>query len=140
MSLVPTSEHLYPVGRLDYDSEGLMLLTNDGELTNRLTHPKFQTEKLYRVLVKGLPTKQTIDKLKSGVIIEDKLTSPAQVEIVEKQDGRTWLEMTIHEGRNRQIRKMCHKVGHPVIRLIRLKLGDYELGDLKPGQSKQLDN
>jgi pseudouridine synthase len=140
MELVPTDERLYPVGRLDYDSEGLILLTNDGQLTNRLTHPKFQTEKLYKVLVKGLPTKQSISKLEAGVFIDGQRTSPAQVNIIEKQDGKTWLSMTIHEGRNRQIRKMCHVVGHPVVRLIRLKLGPYELGDLKPGQSKIVEN
>jgi len=139
MSLVPTTERLYPVGRLDYDSEGLILLTNDGELTNRLTHPKFRTEKTYRVLVKGLPTKQSLNKLESGVFIDGVKTSPAKVTIVEKQDGKTWLEIIIHEGRNRQIRKMCHVVGHPVVRLIRLKLGSYELGDLKPGESKKVD-
>jgi len=135
LDLLPTKERLYPVGRLDYDSEGLVLMTNDGALAYKLTHPKFEVEKVYKVLVKGAPTKQALAKLEGGVMFEGKRTAPAKVKVLETQEVKTWLEFVIHEGRNRQIRKMCHVVGHPVVRLIRLKLGPFELGDLRPGQS-----
>lgn len=140
LDLVPNKSRLYPVGRLDYDSEGLMLLTNDGELTYHLTHPKFQVEKVYKVLVKGLPSAKRLDQLRNGVMVDGKKTAPAQVEIIQKQPDRTWLEFTLHEGKNRQIRKMCHKISHPVVRLIRLKLGPYSLGELKPGEYQETTN
>lgn len=138
VSLVPTKVRLYPVGRLDYDSEGLMLLTNDGELANRLTHPRYEVDKTYRVLVKGVVTDKVVGYLTAGVTIEGQKTAPAKVVIVEPQPHNTWLDITIHEGRNRQIRKMCEAVGHPVMRLIRTHLGPYSLGDLKPGGYLQL--
>lgn len=130
LDLVPDSTRLYPVGRLDYDSEGLMLLTNDGALAYRLTHPKFEVEKLYKVLVKGKPSAKTLKQL----------DPPAKVKILEVQEGKTWLEFTLHEGKNRQIRKLCQAVGHPVIRLIRLALGPYQLGVLKPGEFSPTTN
>lgn len=133
-SLVKSKKRLYPVGRLDYDSEGLMLLTDDGELAQKLTHPKYETNKTYRVLVKGNITEKAVKYLETGVVIEGKKTAPAIVEIVEKQPNNTWIDITIHEGRNRQIRKMCEAVSYPVIQLIRTKLGEWELGDLKPGE------
>ncbi len=138
-SLVKSKKRLYPVGRLDYDSEGLMLLTDDGDLAQRLTHPKYEVNKTYRVLVKGVITNKAITYLKEGVTIEGKKTAPAIVEIAEKQPHNTWIDITIHEGRNRQIRKMCEAVGYPVLRLIRTKLGEWELGDLKSGQSKAIN-
>ncbi|MBP9702889.1 rRNA pseudouridine synthase [Candidatus Woesebacteria bacterium] len=138
-SLVKSKKRLYPVGRLDYDSEGLMLLTDDGELAQKLTHPKYETNKTYRVLVKGNITAKAVKYLESGVVIEGKKTAPAIVEIVEKQPNNTWIDITIHEGRNRQIRKMCEAVSYPVIQLIRTKLGEWELGDLKPGEARQIN-
>lgn len=140
LSLLPVKERLYPVGRLDYDSEGLILLTNDGALAYRLTHPKFSVEKVYKVLVKGKPKKAALKKLEIGVTIDGKKTAPAEVEILDSQVGQTWLSITIHEGRNRQIRKMCAAVDLPVVRLIRLRLGPYELGDLKPGEYQKSKN
>lgn len=137
-SLIPNSTHLYPVGRLDYDSEGLMLLTNDGDLAHHLTHPSFEIEKTYRVLVKGVMPDKAAGYLEAGVTIEGKKTAPAKVTIVERQEHNTWFDITIHEGRNRQIRKMCEAVGYPVLRLIRTRLGEWELGDLKPGEYKQI--
>ena len=137
-SLVPQSHRLYPVGRLDYDSEGLMLLTNDGDLAYHLTHPKFEIDKTYRVLVKGVMTEKSVGYLETGVTIEGKKTAPATVKIVEAQKSNTWIEITIHEGRNRQIRKMCEAVGYPVMRLIRTHLGPWELGDLLPGKYRTL--
>lgn len=138
VSLVPGGHRLFPVGRLDFDSEGLLLLTNDGDLAYKLTHPKFEISKTYRVLVKGVMTPKAIGYLESGVTIEGQKTAADQVSIVESQSNNTWLDITIHEGRNRQIRKMCDAVGYPVLRLIRTKLGPWELGDLKPGKYHSL--
>lgn len=138
-SLVKSQKRLYPVGRLDYDSEGLMLLTDDGDLAQRLTHPKYEVNKTYRVLVKGVMTDKAIGYLENGVMIEGKKTAKALVEIAERQPHNTWVDITIHEGRNRQIRKMCEAVGYPVQRLIRTRLGEWELGDLKSGQSKTIN-
>ncbi len=138
-SLVKSKKRLYPVGRLDYDSEGLMLLTDDGELAQKLTHPKYETNKTYRVLVKGNITEKAISYLENGVTIEGKKTAPAKVEIAERQPHNTWIDITIHEGRNRQIRKMCEAVSYPVLQLIRTKLGDWELGNLKSGEARQIN-
>jgi len=138
VSLVPGGHRLYPVGRLDFDSEGLMLLTNDGDLAYKLTHPKFEISKTYRVLVKGVMTDKAIGYLEAGVTIEGKKTAADQVNIVEAQTSNTWIDITIHEGRNRQIRKMCDAVGYPVLRLIRTKLGPWELGELKSGKFRAL--
>ncbi len=138
VSLVPGGTRLYPVGRLDYESEGLMLLTNDGELAHHLTHPSFEIEKTYRVLVKGVLTDKSAGYLESGVTIEGVKTAPAKVTIVERQEHNTWFDITIHEGRNRQIRKMCEAVGYPCLRLIRTRLGPWELGDLASGQFKKI--
>lgn len=137
-SLVPGGSRLYPVGRLDYDSEGLMLLTNDGELAFRLTHPKFEVNKTYRVLVKGVMNDKSVGYLEQGVTVDGVKTAPAEVNIVEAQPNNTWIDITIHEGRNRQIRKMCEAVGYPVMRLIRTKFGPWELGDLPSGQYRAL--
>lgn len=137
-SLVPGGHRLYPVGRLDYDSEGLMLLTNDGDLAYKLTHPKFEIDKTYHVLVKGVMNEKSIGYLESGVTIEGKKTAPAEVSIAEAQSNNTWIDITIHEGRNRQIRKMCEAVGYPVLRLIRTNLGPWELGDIAVGKYKTL--
>ena len=138
VSLLPQGSRLYPVGRLDYDSEGLMLLTNDGELAHHLTHPSFEVEKTYRVLVKGVMPDKTVGYLEQGLTIEGVKTAPAKVTILERQTKNTWFEITIHEGRNRQIRKMGEAVGYPVMRLIRTRLGPYELGDLEPGGYRRI--
>ena len=137
-SLVKSNKRLYPVGRLDYDSEGLMLLTDDGGLAQKLTHPKYEVNKTYHVLVKGVITDKAISYLENGVTIEGKKTAPAKVKIAERQPHNTWVDITIHEGKNRQIRKMCEAVGYPVLRLIRTRLGVWELGDLKSGQSRMI--
>ena len=137
-SLVPGGHRLYPVGRLDYDSEGLMLLTNDGDLAYKMTHPKFEIDKTYHVLVKGVMTEKSVGYLEQGVTIEGKKTAPAVVTITEEQPNNTWINITIHEGRNRQIRKMCEAVGYPVLRLIRTHLGPWELGDLSVGKYRTL--
>jgi 23S rRNA pseudouridine2605 synthase len=138
--LLPASSGLYPAGRLDFDSEGLLLLTNDGELTQRLTHPRYEHSKEYLVLVEGTPTAADLDALRTGVELEDGSTAPAEVDWVRMTPwgraphGREWLRFVLHEGRKRQIRRMCAAIDHPVRRLIRVRIGPITLGDLPPGE------
>lgn len=128
------NERVYPVGRLDYDTSGLLLLTNDGELAYKMTHPSYEILKVYIAVVKGHPSEETIQNLESGIRIDDYVTSPAQVRVIEQYENKTKLEITIHEGRNRQVRKMCEAAGHPVIMLKRIKFGCLTLNGLKSGQ------
>ncbi|MDO8184590.1 pseudouridine synthase [Conexibacter sp. JD483] len=133
--LVPQGLRLYPVGRLDADSTGLILLTNDGELANRLTHPRYEVPKTYRATVKGPSiTDRALRQLREGVRLEDGLTSPARVQ---RLSGHV-LEITIHEGKKRQVRRMCDAVGHPVRALVRVQFGPLRLGELQPGRSRRL--
>lgn len=129
---------VYPVGRLDFNSAGLLLLTNDGELALRLAHPRYGIEKVYRVKVKGKPTPETLERLARGVRLEEGLTAPAEVKVARSGDNKTWLEMLIREGRRREIRRMCEAVGHPVEKLTRISLGPLHLGRLVPGASRPL--
>jgi len=129
VGLVPEEPRVFPVGRLDYDTEGLLLLTNDGELTHRLTHPSFGVDKEYLAHVDGVATRAEIRQLREGVELDDGVTSPAQVTQV--TDGV--LRVVIHEGRNRQVRRMCEAVGHPVQRLVRTRIGPLTDRKLKPG-------
>jgi 23S rRNA pseudouridine2605 synthase len=129
---------LYPVGRLDIDSEGLMLLTNDGKLTQEMTHPSFETPKTYRVKVEGEPTERAISHLERGVKLREGYTSPAVVEIVELHSDHSVLEITIHEGRNHQVKRMLQRVGYEVVRLIRIKMGEYSLDDLEGKKFKKV--
>lgn len=137
--LVPDFGHLFAVGRLDFDSEGLMLLTNDGELANRLTHPRYGHEKEYKVLVIGEPDGQQLRAWRSGVVLEDGYrTQPAAVEMNHNDRGETWLTVTMKEGRKRQIREVGARIGLPVKRIIRVRLANLELGKLKVGQWRHL--
>ena len=129
---------LYPVGRLDYDSEGLVILTNDGELAYRLMHPRFKVPKVYRVWVSGRPTPQTIERLRQGVVIEGRPTAPARVHLKGGSELRSKLSFVIFEGRKREIRLMCAAVGHPVQRLVRVGLGTLHLGELPEGACRSL--
>jgi len=131
---------LFPIGRLDADSEGLLLLSNDGELAHQLTHPRFAQEKEYLVLVEGRPGAEALRQLRAGVPLDGKLTAPALVEVAQGKpgDGGTWLRFVIHEGRKRQIRRMCQAVGHAVRRLVRVREGALLLGDLPSGQWRYL--
>jgi len=129
---------VYPVGRLDFHSSGLLLLTNDGELALRLTHPRYGIRKTYRVKVKGTPTPETLAQLAAGVRLADGRTAPAQVHTERSSDAKTWLQITIGEGRKREIRRMCEHVGHPVEKLCRIALGPLSLGKLAPGDSRPL--
>jgi 23S rRNA pseudouridine2605 synthase len=135
VQLVPHPGRLYPVGRLDADTTGLLLLTNDGELAHRLTHPSFEVEKAYRARVGGGPVKDAaLRALRRGVELEDGPTAPARARRLGPQE----LELTLHEGRNRQVRRMCDAVGHPVTSLRRVRFGPLPLGGLKPGQYRRL--
>ncbi len=126
---------LYTVGRLDFDSEGLILVTNDGEAANRLMHPRYGTSKTYRVLCSGIVTQDELHKLAGGVMLEDGRTAPARVKLVrETEKGNSELLMTIHEGKNRQVRRMLAAVGHDTLRLVRVSIGNLTLAGLKPGQ------
>lgn len=129
---------VYPVGRLDYDTEGLLILTNDGELANRLMHPSHEIPKTYLVKIKGTLEDIEMEKLSKGVKLEDGLTAPAVVRKLKKADANSWIEMTIHEGRYHQVKRMVEKVGHSVIKLIRVRYGSIELGNVPPGQYRYL--
>lgn len=132
------ADGLYPVGRLDLDSEGLLLLTNDGELTHLLTHSRHRVEKTYEVEVKGVPPKPRLDALRSGVELEEGRTAPAKVRLMWAQGGCAGLRVTIGTGWKRQIRRMLEEVGHPVVRLRRVAMGPLELGGLAPGRWRPL--
>ncbi len=136
VSLIPGAAlRLYPVGRLDADTTGLILLTNDGELAYRLTHPRFEVEKTYRALVANPPVREpALRALRHGIELDDGMTAPAWVRSLASDT----LELTIHEGRKRQVKRMCEAVGHPVKRLERVRFGPLELGDLKPGRHRRL--
>jgi pseudouridine synthase len=131
--LVRLPGRLYPVGRLDVDSEGLVLLTNDGELTYRLTHPRYEVEKEYRVLVKGVADERQLAAWRAGVMLEGKRTAPARVMRETRVENATWLRVVMREGRKHEIRDIALALGMPVVRLIRVRLGGLLLGDLKPG-------
>ncbi|KAA0920982.1 pseudouridine synthase [Aquicoccus porphyridii] len=143
-----TEKGVYPAGRLDRDSEGLLLLTDDGPLQARISNPRFKLPKTYLAQVEGIPDAATLDTLRRGVTLKDGLTRPAQARVIaepawlwprippvrqRKTVADSWIELTITEGRNRQVRRMTAAVGHPTLRLIRVAIGDWRLGDLAPG-------
>ena len=136
VDLVPTHPRVFPVGRLDADTEGLILLTNDGDLTHYLTHPSFGIEKEYLVQVEVKPSRNAIRELRQGVELDDGITAPAKVSLVDEK----LLKIVIHEGRNRQIRRMCESVGHAVKRLIRSRIGPIVDRSLRPGSFRELTN
>ena len=134
VGLVPNEPRVFPVGRLDVDTEGLLLLTNDGELAHRLTHPSYGVEKEYVAEVEGLPTRAVLRRLREGVELDDGLTAPARATLVDPSVVR----LTIHEGRNRQVRRMCEAVGHSVVRLVRTRIGPLADRSLAPGAWREL--
>jgi len=137
--LVPVPQRVYPVGRLDLESEGLMLLTNDGDLANRLMHPRYGHEKEYRVLVARRPDARQLEALRRGVVLEDGTrTRPADVRVTRMQGKGAWLRFVLREGKKRQIREMCRLTGLPVVRLIRVRIGPLRVGHLKPGEWRHL--
>lgn len=141
---------VYPAGRLDYDSEGLVILTDSGRIQHRITDPRHKLEKTYLVQVEGIPDQAALDRLERGVTLSDGPTLPARARLIDPPDlwprnppirfrknvPESWIELTITEGRNRQVRRMTAAVGFPTLRLIRVRVGDWELGDLKPGEWK----
>ncbi len=129
---------LYPVGRLDYDTSGLILLTNDGEFTYMLTHPKHEINKVYEALVSGVPTKAEVKRFEAGLEIEDYVTSPARLDILAVKGENAVIRVTIHEGKNRQVRKMCKAIGHRVLSLKRISIGPIALKDLPDGKWRRL--
>ncbi|MBQ9914865.1 MAG: rRNA pseudouridine synthase [Clostridia bacterium] len=137
--LIPQSlGRLYPVGRLDYDSEGLLLLTNDGDFTFRLTHPSHEVAKSYLVRIIGEISEDAVEQLRKGVVIDGRMTLPAKVSVKKCEEGKSTLLITITEGRNRQVRKMCAAVGHQLLRLCRVAEGPVKLSGLKPGEWRHL--
>jgi 23S rRNA pseudouridine2605 synthase len=135
-------EYVYPVGRLDYDSEGLLLLTSDGDLAAKLTHPRHAVERVYEAVVVGSPAEEDLEKLRRGIFLDGARTAPAQVRragVVGKgRQELTRLTITLREGRNRQVRRMCASIGHPVRKLTRTRMGPIKLGDLRPGHWRDL--
>ena len=129
---------LYPVGRLDFDAEGAIILTNDGELTNRLIHPRYKVPKRYLVKVSDHPDERQIKRLQNGVRLDDGMTAPAKVRLVRETAENSWLEITVIEGRNRLIKRMCQAVGHPVLKLKRVAFAGITLRGLKPGDYRAL--
>ena len=136
--LIPQSGHLYPVGRLDKPSEGLILMTNDGQIAHRLTHPRYEHEKVYEVELEGAISNHALDQWRRGVILDGRITSPAPIEILDRSKDKTHLRVVLREGRKRQIRRIAAGFDHPVRRLVRVKIGPLELGDLEPGQWRSL--
>ncbi len=139
VDLVDSSERVYPVGRLDIDTSGLLLLTNDGELAHRLMHPSFGVTKRYHAMVRGRVEAATMRELCEGVELDDGMTSPATGRIIQSSADRSLVELSIHEGRNRQVRRMFDAVGHPVVQLARVAYGPLTLGSLGAGASRLLD-
>jgi pseudouridine synthase len=129
---------VYPVGRLDYDAEGLLLLTNDGELAHRLQHPRYGVLKTYEVKVRGHPDVKKLSRLQEGIPLREGITAPAEVGVQQEAERSTWLSFTLHEGRYRQIKRMCTAVGHPVQRLRRIRIGPVGLGEMRPGEVRRL--
>lgn len=137
--LIPVGEHIYPVGRLDFDSEGLILLTNDGEMANCLTHPRYGHEKEYRVLVGVKPDPSQLETWRRGVVLESGYkTAPAKVEIESDAGKGAWLRIVLKEGKKRQIRETGEQIGLPVIRIMRIRIDTLQIGDLKPKEWRYL--
>ena len=140
LDIVKVEERVYPIGRLDYETSGLLLLTNDGDLTYKLTHPKHEVDKTYVARVKGKLTKEEIERFKTGHKIEDYTTAPAKLKVIKYDEQRdsSLLEIKIHEGKNRQVRKMCKAINHPVLRLRRSAMGKIKIGDCEIGKYRYL--
>lgn len=132
------NERIYPVGRLDAETTGLLLMTNDGDLAYKITHPSYQIPKKYIALVEGIPNNKKLHKFRRGLKIDGRITAEAYIKILKKYKDTSLLEISIHEGRNRQVRKMCQYIGHPVIKLKRVAIGELELGKLEVGKWRYL--
>lgn len=133
-----TEERVYPVGRLDFDSEGALLLTNDGELTNRLLNPKHHVTKIYNVKVKGVPTEEELDKLRRGIYLEDGPTGPCKIEVISKAKVNTWVQVILTQGKNRQIKRMFWRIEHPVMKIERIQFAGIAVNRLPLGECRHL--
>ncbi|MER2254155.1 MAG: pseudouridine synthase [Priestia megaterium] len=133
-------ERIYPIGRLDYDTTGIILLTNDGEFANQLMHPKFEVDKVYVAKIKGIPSRESIRQLQRGVMLEDGKTAPARAKVlsIDKSKQTAIVELTIHEGKNRQVRRMFDAIGHSVLKLKRERYGPLDLRGLNAGEAREL--
>ncbi len=134
----PQPARLFPVGRLDYNSSGLVILTNDGDLAYKLMHPRYGIEKVYRVKVRGVPSPETIRRMRQGVDLDDGPCKPLRVRIEERRKTKSWLEIVVREGRHHLVRRLCAAVGHPVEKLVRIGIGPVRLGGLKLGMWRPL--
>jgi 23S rRNA pseudouridine2605 synthase len=136
-------DYVYPVGRLDYDSEGLLLLTSDGDLAARLTHPSHEVEREYHARVHGVPDRRAIERLAKGIVMDGRKTAAAEVKLLKVMEGEgdagAILSIVLHEGRNRQVRRMCEAIGHPVVRLRRVRIGPITDDRIRPGEFRELD-
>jgi len=133
-------QRVYPVGRLDFDSEGMLLITNDGEFAHAVLHPSKKIPKTYLVKIKGMIDDESIEKLRKGIRLDRTITAPAKVRRWRKIENNSWLEMVIYEGKKRQIRRMLERVGHSVIRLMRIRINGIEMGALRPGECRQISS
>jgi 23S rRNA pseudouridine2605 synthase len=140
IDLVEVKERIYPIGRLDYDTSGLIILTNDGDIYNKVIHPRQTINKVYIALIECYPTEEEISEFCNGVDIDGYITAKADFEILKKVGVNCNVKITIHEGKNRQIRKMCEAIGHPVINLRRISVGKISLADLEKGKWRNLTN
>jgi 23S rRNA pseudouridine2605 synthase len=138
LDIIKIKDRIYPVGRLDCDTSGLLLLTNDGDIANKLMHPKHEIDKVYIAKIRGIPDDKDLDRFRNGLLLDNRLTAKAKIEILKKINNDALVKIVIHEGRNRQIRRMCELIGHPVMTLKRIKIGDLELGNLKVRQWRYL--
>lgn len=138
LDLIDVKERIYPVGRLDYDTSGLLILTNDGDFAYKLMHPSKEVDKVYIAEVEGIPTEKKLEMFRNGLKIEDYITSKAKIEILKIIDKNALVRIVIHEGKNRQVRKMCEKIGHKVLKLKRVQIGKIKLGSLEVGKWRYL--
>lgn len=138
LDLINIDERVFPIGRLDYDTSGLLLLTNDGEVANKLMHPSKEVDKVYIAEVEGVPTIDEMNRFMRGLKIEDYVTSPAKIKIIKNMGNRSVVEIIIHEGKNRQVRRMCEAIGHRVRKLKRIRIGKIKLDKLNTGQWRYL--
>ena len=139
LDLVKVNERIYPIGRLDYDTSGLILLTNDGDVYNTVIHPRAIINKVYVATVEGIPTENEIKSFEKGIDIGDYITAPGKCQLLKKYNNKCDLKIIIHEGKNRQVRRMCDAIGHPVVMLKRISVGKITLGDLPKGKWRYLD-
>jgi pseudouridine synthase len=131
-------KRVFPVGRLDYDAEGVLIITNDGELANRLIHPRYNIPKRYYVKVRDVPDSRDIKRLQKGIHLEDGKTLPARAKIIKKTKENSWMEITVYEGKNRLLKRMCMAIGHPVVKLKRIEFAGIKLGAMKSGTYRML--